>query len=458
MRHYAFVIFCVLFVSCPAYCSTYYIDPNGNDTTGDGSIGSPWQTIPKAVTAASAGDTIYLRGGTHNYSATITLSTSGSAGNLITLQNYQDEIPILDFTHQPVGDAYKGIALNGNYWNLKGFIVQYAGHNGVRVIGAHNILERLIARENGDTGIHLHAPASYNQVINCDSYLNRDPEEYGEDADGFGAKGPTDDSSSLGPGNEFSGCRAWNNSDDGFDFWHAGAAVIVKDCWAFRNGVNLWGFSPVNGDGNGFKLGHGSGAHQLIRCLAYSHKAHGIDINGNLSGAKIYNCICVSSSGKNFYFDEHSSLHKMRNNISYLGSVTIYTEIDDEYNTWNTGFSVSGSDFLSLDPNGLDAPRGPDGELPKLAFLRLTATSSLIDAGTDVGEPFVGDEPDLGAFEHADLTGDCEPDGDVDWADLNCLVSNWLESDCGYCNGVDFSGDNKVNFEDFVLLAENWMI
>lgn len=455
MHHRILFVLCTLFVACPAFCSTYFVDPNGNDTTGDGSIDSPWKTIPKAVTVAAAGDTIYLRGGTHDYSATITLSTSGTDGNFITLQNYQDEVPILDFTLQPNADAYPGIALTGNYWHLKGFIIQYADHNGVRVTGAHNILERLIAMANGDTGIHMHAPASYNQVINCDSYLNCDPEENGEDADGFGAKGPTDDSSSLGPGNEFRGCRSWSNSDDGFDFWHAGAAVIVKDCWAWRNGVNLWGFSPMNGDGNGFKLGHGSGAHQLIRCVAYSHKAHGVDLNGNTSGVKTYNCTCVSSAGKNFNFDEHSSIHQMRNNISYLGTVNIYTEIDDTYNTWNSGFSVSAADFASLDANGLEGARGTNGELPKSSFLRLASTSALIDAGTDVDEPYYGDAPDLGAFEHID--GDCQPDGEVDFLDLRCIAINWLDSNCGTCSGADFSGDNKVNFYDFVIMAENWL-
>ncbi len=47
------------------------------------------------------------------------------------------------------------------------------------------------------------------------------------------------------------------------------------------------------------------------------------------------------------------------------------------------------------------------------------------------------------------MDGDCQPDGDVDWADLACLASNWLDSDCGTCNGADFNGDGKVNFYDF---------
>ena len=72
-----------------------------------------------------------------------------------------------------------------------------------------------------------------------------------------------------------------------------------------------------------------------------------------------------------------------------------------------------------------------------------------------VGLPYYGDAPDLGAFEHID--GDCQPDGNVDWADLECLTDNWLDSSCGTCNGANFDGIDGVNFYDFVIMAENWL-
>jgi hypothetical protein len=45
------------------------------------------------------------------------------------------------------------------------------------------------------------------------------------------------------------------------------------------------------------------------------------------------------------------------------------------------------------------APRQADGSLPVNDFARLVATSALVDKGKDVGLPFVGAAPDLGAFE-----------------------------------------------------------
>jgi len=90
-----------------------------------------------------------------------------------------------------------------------------------------------------------------------------------------------------------------------------------------------------------------------------------------------------------------------------------------------------------------------------MGFLRLSPTSSLIDAGIDVGLVFEGDAPDLGAFEY--LVGDCQGDGDVDLGDLGFLVSNWLDVDCGDCNGADLDGNGEVNLDDFGKLAGNWL-
>ena len=62
--------------------ATYYIDPAGNDSTGDGSEGLPWLTISKAHTESSNGDTIYCLDGTYTwvsqfFTKTITVTGSG---------------------------------------------------------------------------------------------------------------------------------------------------------------------------------------------------------------------------------------------------------------------------------------------------------------------------------------------------------------------------------------------
>lgn len=61
---------------------------------------------------------------------------------------------------------------------------------------------------------------------------------------------------------------------------------------------------------------------------------------------------------------------------------------------------LSAADFRGTSTADLDAPRRADGSLPVLDFLRLAEDSDLVNAGTDVGIPFSGSAPDIGAFEN----------------------------------------------------------
>jgi len=50
------------------------------------------------------------------------------------------------------------------------------------------------------------------------------------------------------------------------------------------------------------------------------------------------------------------------------------------------------------------APRQANGNLPTLFYLHLALNSTLIDEGVNVGLPYNGKAPDLGAFESPDQT------------------------------------------------------
>lgn len=84
-----------------------------------------------------------------------------------------------------------------------------------------------------------------------------------------------------------------------------------------------------------------------------------------------------------------------------------------ENNSWNLEINLTDDDFVSLeDPSmtvtgqdlsklpGMLGPRNADGSLPDVDFLKLKANSQMIDKGENVGLPFVGSAPDLGAFEY----------------------------------------------------------
>jgi hypothetical protein len=73
--------------------------------------------------------------------------------------------------------------------------------------------------------------------------------------------------------------------------------------------------------------------------------------------------------------------------------------VETEFNTWDLNISESGTDFISTDSAGADGPREADGSMPAIDFLKLREGSQLIDKGTDVGLPYNGTSPDLGAYE-----------------------------------------------------------
>lgn len=73
-------------------------------------------------------------------------------------------------------------------------------------------------------------------------------------------------------------------------------------------------------------------------------------------------------------------------------------------NSWLAPFSVGNVDFVGIDTAGVRGPRKPDGSLPDVSFMHLAKGSKLIDAGTDVGLPYVGGAPDMGAFEYGPST------------------------------------------------------
>lgn len=74
--------------------ATYYVSTTGSDSSGDGSISTPWSTIDYAQDQLSAGDTLYVRAGTYHQSVTITCA--GTSGNEITIANYPGESVTLD--------------------------------------------------------------------------------------------------------------------------------------------------------------------------------------------------------------------------------------------------------------------------------------------------------------------------------------------------------------------------
>ena len=354
-----------------------------------------------ALAKVKAGETIAMNGGTYIMSSKITLSVSGTTSSKISLIGLTNPSrPKLDFSAMTENASNQGIILTGNNWYIKGIDIYKAGDNGLQLKGSNNLIEFCTFSECADTGLQIDSGASNNTILNCDSYFNADATL--ENADGFACK------LSAGTGNKFIGCRAWQNLDDGWDGYLRGADNITttyQNCWAVKNGFLKNGTKGA-GDGNGFKTGGSDDKllqHNAVykNCIAAGNVSDGFDHNSNRGNVVLYNCSAYSN-GKNYSFSSTNPLEKLTiKNSCSLGAfgATNATLIDVTNNSWQNGIVTDASDFKSIDYNQLLVPRKVDGSLPDVTFLNLNLGSDLIDKGIDVGLPFIGSAPDLGAFE-----------------------------------------------------------
>jgi len=404
--HVCTVSVLLLLANPPASSTQFFVSTTGSDTN-PGTMDLPFETIQKAVGQSSTvfkpGDTVYVRGGVYSTATTTSLSKNGTGLARYHLLAYPGERALLDCSSMPRASGYRGIRLAGSYWYIYGLDVKAAADNGMNVTGSNNIVEFCTFFENGDTGLQLGGGASNNRIINCDSYFNVDPGQ--GNADGFAPK------LDVGTGNSFYGCRAWQNSDDGWDGYLRPAndvSTTLENCWCFMNGFLKSGAASV-GNGNGYKMG-GSDARDLMhnfvltQCLAFDNREKGFDQNNNRGSMTLYNCTAYRN-GRNYVIADTLAFSRgkiltVKNSLALGDYGSLHSAAVQQTNSWLAPFPpVTSADFLSVDTAGVRGPRKADGSLPELPFLHLAPGSPLIDAGTDLGTPFNGSAPDLGAFE-----------------------------------------------------------
>jgi hypothetical protein len=327
-----------------------YISPEGR-RTGDGTRDNPLD-IDTAIAYVQPGQKIIMMDGVYNpLQVLIPRNNSGkpnpdSTGNHPpNLNSYKNpdgsthdyykyfkvleaenrDKAVIDFMGHPQNRAFE---IRGDYWILSGFHLRGTApikRKGITVMGSYNRVEWLKIYLNGDTGLQISGESnepkilwpSYNIISHCDSFYNRDLARV--DADGFAAK------LTVGEGNRFEWCAAYNNTDDGWDLFtkkESGVIGVVEIdyCLAYLAGYilkeevwnNLPNF-PTNwdtvegGNGNGFKVG-GEGLsvrHHVRHSLAFRNKADGFTSNSN-PALYLTNCTAFdnaynpSRSGRNY--------------------------------------------------------------------------------------------------------------------------------------------------------------
>ena len=439
------IVLCTLSL-CTLQAATYYAAPNGN---GTGSFNDPCSFKSGLGKLSAPGDTLYLFSGQYDLMTTDVNNLNGSSSRRIVISGYEgmnaqgSYDAILDFRQTAYGDRGLRIKNTCTYLHVKNLTLRYSGKNNIINYGSYCLFENLDIYGSADTGCQMKEGGN-NILLNVDSHDNFDYEtmsgntaNFGGNADGFADKQFT------GAGNHYIGCRAWNNSDDGWDFFQrvSTSNTIIENCICYRNGCPYYDMSqhprasgvdkswfdskvgttmtdrygqtitislaqfPCQGNGNGFKMGGGYTNHKILihHCLAVGNYERGFDQNNNGGTMWVYNCSAYQNN-YNYGFTTAYGSNAIRNCVSLSGqngdAYKSQTVITIDHNSWNSGYSVSASDFQSLDTTLILAPRQADGSLPDVAFMRLKTGSALIDAGINVDLTYNGAAPDLGCYEY----------------------------------------------------------
>lgn len=433
----------------------YYVSTTGSDSN-PGTKDLPFLTPNKAVDVVQPGDYIYLRGGTYYLTASIKLTAKhcARADARIYMFGYPGEQAIIDGSNIPTSTEQefkmaRCIYVNheANYWHFKNLELCNAKDNGMKLEGSYTIVENCKFYDNNDTGLQLgmykdfkiedtkSLPAGSpefnpgfqfcrnNVVINCDAYYNYDSKLYngsnddGGDADGFACK------LFPGPGNEFHGCRAWNNSDDNWDLYMVYHPIVIENCWSYKAGYLK--DDKACGNGNGFKLGGGGsagglgfdqsvGAHVVRNCVAFESYHKGFDQNNAQEGMYLFNNLSFNNE-YNYRFPtvfDYGGMY-MRNNIGFNASKENHEFLSEgkdgsqvpntDYNSWtlldgcspykeSTKVLINGknttvktkdytNEFKSLSPDLFKESRQIDGSLPDNDFAKIKDNSVFVDKG-----------------------------------------------------------------------------
>jgi parallel beta-helix repeat protein len=438
--------------------ATYYVSVQGNDNNS-GAIDQPLATVQAAIDRVQAGDTVYVRQGTHFLRKGIWIGEerSGTANARITLQAYPGEKVILDGRNLPAGTS--GIGIGGQYIDVVGFELRRISAGGIVVLGGKHIqiLNNIVhhtqgtgivayGREYQQNGQMLRDRASdilmANNTVYMASLINRSRTMNG--GWGMGMQAMYSDRVTM------LNNRIYNNYGEGIGFTMASGSLAKNNIVYNNFSVQMYMDNAINSTFESNFI-YNTGDRRFYRPFGGTlYAATGIQLANetynvtptaySLNQNKILNNIVVGGSS-GFYYGSYDGGRGMKNilvaNNTFYGSSQDLLHIDADDDTQNVtfvnnvfeqtrgrqlnfvgspmGLSFRNNLWYGGDP-GVAAGTGdiyadpllnnPGGFLP--TYYQLQAGSPAINAGTPQGAPprdYFGDirplrgRDDIGADE-----------------------------------------------------------
>lgn len=413
-----------------ARAANWYLATNGLDSN-PGTPAAPFASLMHAQSVAHRGDIVLINGGTY-FPTNQFAAESGVyvPVNLITNSGITYEAmpgtrPVFNFSLvNPTGLRTAAFWVIANNVTFQGFDVVGVQENITTVnnqsVGFANwgckfcTWNQVNVHDADCVGIYFEELDASNLVYRCDCYnlAGINSFSYGN-ADGFGCHVSTG-----GKGNIFRECRAWNNSDDGYDCINCYENVTFDHCWSYLNGNN-------GGNGNGFKVGGWATTtqnkiadpipnHMVIGCLAVRNNGNaGFYANHQCTGPGLptgwtnntaydnavgYSMLqrtppdYSSTAAETVTNDIAGTNELMHFNIVYGNShdVENLNESGDmvSSNSWTqSGLAASAADFVSLTMNQMTNARAPDGSLPVITLMHTIPGDKLTGLGCFVVPP-----------------------------------------------------------------------
>ncbi|MCG3157582.1 MAG: hypothetical protein DKINENOH_04217 [bacterium] len=394
-------------------------------------IVKPGESINAKLAGMQPGDTLLVRGGTYNEA--ITLPVSGTASQRLVLRGYPGEKPViatagtmlsasksywlirdLVFDHQ--GDASDAIKISGSFITLRNCELRNGKRDGIEGGGSSSdvTIENCVIRDfvwqagSDAHGIVLNPGARRWRILNNTIY----------NCGGDGIQLYADDKTEIAnyskditiSGNLFY-TTLGSNSENALDFKGVdGCVVEANEMYGFENKawVTQKGCRNITASNNfihdsqrGMEFRGEGGKSQanirLLRNVLYNIRQYYAIKFDDVANVEILHNTLSNVSASSFRIEGNGlSGAVVRNNLIHQsGAVSIAGPFSGQvdHNGW---FNAEAKDWQGTgDVSGSD----PRFKNAAQANFELQTSSPARDAGIDLGLPYAGAKPDLGAFE-----------------------------------------------------------